>query len=122
MLSGLGSPGKTCMASRDATSGRNKRRDQRFEKPRLTLSIEGRTYFARNWSLGGDLVLGRFGNKRVGQVIVGELGRYGEEQRYPFRATVVRLESQSSSMAIQFEGLSEATFKFLQRYAMDPKA
>jgi hypothetical protein len=69
--------------------------------------------------LGGALLLGKFDDTTVGRAIVGELGMFGEKERYPFKAKVVRLEPQGTKMAIQFSELSDGAFKLLQRYAIN---
>ena len=55
-----------------------RRRHKRHENPNLIVMIDGHTYQALNWSLGGILLAGYDGEREVGEAIRGELGFAGD--------------------------------------------
>ena len=103
----------------DSQNREEKRRHKRINHPRLAMKLDGQTYATKNWSVGGALLLGKFDNKKVGQMIAGRLGLHGEEPRYPFNATIVRLGPSDSTMAIMFIELSDGAFDLLHWHATD---
>ena len=94
-----------------------RRRHKRHESPNLLVTIEGQTYQARNWSLGGILLSGYDGPKDVGEAIRGELGFVDESERHPFEALVVRQNRDSGELAVGFTGLSDIALDLLSRHA-----
>ena len=94
-----------------------RRRHKRHESPNLLVMIEGHTYQARNWSLGGILLFGFDGSQDVGDAIRGEFGFAGESDRHPFEALVVRLNRDSGELAFGFTGLSDVALDLLSRHA-----
>ncbi len=99
------------------TDSVERRRHKRHENPNLLVTIDGHTYQARNWSLGGILLVGYDGEKDVGEAIRGELGFAGEPERHPFEALVVRQDSDSGELAFGFAGLSDMALDLLSRHA-----
>ncbi len=94
-----------------------RRRHKRHENPNLLVTIDGHTYQARNWSLGGILLADYNGEKDVGEAIRGEIGFAGESERHPFEALVVRQDLESGELAFGFAGLSDVALDLLTRHA-----
>ena len=94
-----------------------RRRHKRHENPNLLITVDGHTYQARNWSLGGVLLIGYDGEKTLGEAIRGELGFAGEAERHPFEALVVRQNRDSGELAFGFAGLSDLALDLLSRHA-----
>ena len=94
-----------------------RRRHKRHENPNLIVMIDGHTYQALNWSLGGILLAGYDGEREVGEAIRGELGFAGDSERHPFEALVVRQDSDSGELAFGFAGLSDMALDMLSRHA-----
>ncbi len=94
-----------------------RRRHKRHENPNLLVTIDGHTYQAGNWSLGGVLLIGYDGEKNLGEAIRGEIGFAGEAERHPFEALVVRQNRDSGELAFGFAGLSDLALDLLSRHA-----
>ena len=94
-----------------------RRRHGRHEKPTFLVTLEGHTYQASNWSLGGLMLRGYDGSRAVGEAIRGEFGIAGESERCPFEGLVVRVDHENQEIAIGFAGLSDEAFNILSSHA-----
>lgn len=91
-----------------------KRRDKRHLLPTLVISIDGKTYLTRDWSLGGVLLSHYFGRREPGQEIDGNVGVVTASGRYPFKAVAVRQNAERGELALQFSHLSDAASALLK--------
>ncbi len=97
--------------------GRERRRNRRFRKPGLVFAFDGRYHLAVDWSLGGALLSGNFGNRKNGSLIDGTVQLVSESTTHPFRGIVVRRVLERGEIALRFVDLSDSTFKLLEKYA-----
>jgi hypothetical protein len=94
-----------------------RRRHERHESPKLLITLEGHTYQASNWSLGGVLLKGYDGSRGAGEAIMGELCIAGGSERCSFEGLVVRVNYENQEMAFGFAGLSDEAFNLLNSHA-----
>ncbi len=97
--------------------GRERRRNRRFRKPGLVFAFDDRYHLAVDWSLGGALLSGYFGNRKNGGLIDGTVQLVSESTTHPFRGIVVRRVLERGEIALRFVDLSDSTFKLLEKYA-----
>ena len=70
-----------------------RRRHPRSATPVLTLKLDGQTYKAVDWSLGGCRIQGSAGQFRINQRVSGRVKLAGADGRGAFVAEVMRAES-----------------------------
>ena len=92
------------------------RRDHRFERPMLDVEIEGRTYAAEDWSLGGVRVSGLFAE--VGEGMEVHMRFSGVRSGYLYGgevvAEVVRVDVSRNETALRFNRFYGAAFDALE--------
>ena len=91
-----------------------KRRDKRRLKPTLAISIDDVTYITSDWSLGGLLLSGYYGQRQQGEDIEAELRVVTETEKHAFKAGVVRRSVAEGLMALRFTDLSDGAFALLE--------
>lgn len=90
------------------------RHDKRCFSPTLLISIDGKTYLTKDWSLGGVLLSQYFGRRVQGQEIEGNVGVVTAPGRYPFKGVTVRRDATTGELALQFTELGDETFALLE--------
>ena len=91
-----------------------KRHDKRNLSPTLVISIDGKTYLTKDWSLGGVLLSQYSGRRVQGQEIEGNVGVVTAPGRHPFKGVTVRRDATMGELALQFTELSDETFALLE--------
>lgn len=91
-----------------------KRRDKRRLNPTLVISIDDVTYVTSDWSLGGLLLSGYYGQRHQGEEIEAELRVVTETEKHAFKASVVRRRVAEGQMALRFTELSDGAFALLE--------
>ena len=91
-----------------------KRRDKRRLNPTLVISIDDVTYVTSDWSLGGLLLSGYYGQRHQGEEIEAELRVVTETEKHAFKASVVRRSVAEGLMALRFTELSDGAFALLE--------
>ena len=98
---------------------REKRRDKRHLMPTLVISIDGKIYLTKDWSLGGVLLSHYFGRRAQGEEIRGNVGVVTAPGRYPFKGVAVRQDAVRGELALRFTDLSDATLALLKEASTD---
>lgn len=86
-----------------------RRRHPRSDTPVLTLKLEGQTYKAADWSLGGCRIRGAVGQFRINQRVAGRVKLAGADGGGAFVAEVVRAES-DGQVALRWLEISPHVF------------
>ncbi len=97
--------------------GRERRRNRRFRKPGLVFAFDGRYHLAVDWSLGGAMISGYFGNIKIGSLLDGTVQSISKPEPHPIRGVVVRHFMGRGELALRFVDLSDSTFKLLEECA-----
>jgi hypothetical protein len=82
-------------------------------------AFDDRYHLAVDWSLGGALISGYFGNIKIGRLLDGTVQLVTEPAIHPIRGIVVRHFKGRGELALRFVDLSESTFKLLQECAIN---
>jgi hypothetical protein len=99
------------------TDHAERRRHKRYDRPALLITLEGHTYQASNWSLGGVLLNGYDGSRDAGEVLRGQLGFAGGSMKCSFEGLVVRVNPENQEIAFGFAGLSDEALSLLNSHA-----
>lgn len=91
-----------------------KRRDKRRLKPTLAISIDDVSYVTSDWSLGGLLLSGYYGQRQQGEEIEAEMRVVTSPENHSFKATVVRRNVREGQLALHFTELSDGAFALLE--------
>ena len=91
-----------------------KRRDKRRLKPTLAISIDDVSYVTSDWSLGGLLLSGYYGQRQQGEEIEAEMRVVTASENHSFKATVVRRSAAEGQLALHFTELSDDAFALLE--------
>ncbi len=94
----------------------NQRRDTRVSVMPIQIEIEGETYTAVDWSLGGFLIEGYAGGLSAGEeiMIAIQVSTGGVSFNHAARAEVVRINPHGNQLAANFVGLESATLSTLE--------
>ena len=101
-----------------AASDTERRRDKRLSMPPLSVSFDGGSYGTVDWSLGGLLVAEYFGPAAPGDEVEGTIQILADATSHPFRAVVVRRDSATGELALNFIELSDSAFSLLESALM----
>jgi len=99
-------------------SHNERRRDKRQLTPALGVSLDGASYRTVDWSLGGALVTDYFGPAGPGDQVDGTVQVLTDTVSHPFRAVVIRRDSASGELALNFIELSDSAFSLLESVLM----
>ena len=89
----------------------SRRRNHRFDRPELVVSINGRNRRSANWSLGGVAIQmepDETDAYHLDGKVSGSLGQVERPQRFDFEGRVVRVDGQRHVVAVEFADLSQA--------------
>jgi len=94
------------------------RRHERGGSPVITVSFEGQTHTAVNWSLGGFLIEGYKGKLTSGALVnVTEIGGAdGKTTPVEVRARVVRVDTSEKQLVVSFLDIDDKAFSLLQGF------
>lgn len=95
----------------------DRRRHRRFSQPALCLSLEGRTYDAHDWSLGGFVIDDYAGTLSPGSLFVVEaIGKDAAAlTSVSIRSRVVRTSADRRQLTASFLVIDPPAFALLQR-------
>ena len=98
----------------------SRRRNHRFDRPELVVSMLGRNRRSANWSLGG-LAIQCEANEtdefNPEDVVTGSLGQVERPQRFDFEGRVVRIDHHRHVVAVEFSDLSkDAIMMFIDEF------
>ncbi len=96
---------------------RQRRRNRRFHRPVLIFAFDDRYHLAVDWSLGGAMISGYFGNIKIGSLLDGTVQSLSKPAPHPIRGIVVRHFMGRGELALRFVDLSDSTFKLLEECA-----
>ena len=99
-------------------SHNERRRDKRKLTPTLSVSLDGGCYPSVDWSLGGVLVSDYYGPAAPGDEVEGRLQILTDATSHAFKAVVVRRNSGSGELALNFTDLSDSAFSMLESTLM----
>ena len=99
-------------------SHNERRRDKRKLAPPLSVSFDGRSYPSVDWSLGGVLVSDYYGPAAPGDEVEGQVQILTDPTSHAFKAVVVRRDSGSGELALNFTDLSDSAFSVLESALM----
>ncbi len=94
------------------------RRHERGGEPAISVTFEGRTYSAVDWSLGGLLIDGYGGKLTSGGLFtIEEIGPEGGRMtRVEVRARVVRVEPDTRQLVVSFLDINDSAYRLLQGF------
>ena len=92
------------------------RRHERGGDPTISVTFEGSTYSAVDWSLGGLLIEGYGGKMTPGGLFtIEEIGPEGGRMTgVEVRARVVRVESDPRQLVVSFLDINHSAYRLLQ--------
>ena len=99
-------------------SQNEKRHDRRQPSPTLEVLLEGDRYQTVDWSLGGVLLSNYFGPLGPGDPVSGNLQVFTDPRSHPFKAVVVRRDSATGQLALNFTEISNDVFSLLESVKM----
>ena len=100
-------------------AGHNEKvRDRRAPCPALELSFDGGNYRTVDWSLGGVLVADYYGPRGLGEEVEGLVQVHSGTDSHPFKAVVVRRDSATGQLGLNFTKLSDSAFSLLEAIQM----
>jgi len=101
-----------------AASRNEKRRDNYQVPPALEVTIDGTPYPTVDWSLGGVVLSNYFGPLAPGDEVTGSLQVLRDLSTHPFKAVVVRRDSVSGHLALDFTDIGKTAFSVLEAMKM----
>ena len=87
----------------DLKGEKAKRRHLRFEAPKLTVSMAGRSFTSVNWSLGGMRIAGEAEGLRLGTTLDVTLRAENLDETFADQFTLLRFEPSESAVAGRFQ-------------------
>jgi PilZ domain len=92
------------------------RRDQRYSRPPVTVTLGAASYLTADWSLGGFRLVGVTDPFTLGAVVSGSLSTdNGPPEKVDFIAEVTRADPTLGEVAFKFVELNERSFDLLDR-------
>jgi PilZ domain len=95
-----------------------KRRDRRALSPSLELSFDGGSHRTVDWSLSGAQVADYYGPRGLGEEVEGLVQVHTSIDSHPFKAVVVRRDSATGQLGLNFTKLSDSAFSLLEAVLM----
>lgn len=92
----------------------NRRVDDRLQSFSLEIVLDGVQYPAIDWSLSGMLVADYYGARISGDEVEGSFRICTAMNSHPFKAVVVRCDSTTGRLALNFTDLSFGTISVLE--------